>query len=140
MICSKGVLEVVMSLFVRSILLLSMLTLVWAKHVKVSITNSLEGKEVLNIHCKSKDDDLGRHVLHINQTFHWSFGTHIFWKTLFFCSFQWGNGPLLYYDAYIQIRDFEICDDCHWYIHKTGPCRYESCVHKCYKWNWCVPF
>jgi len=132
-----------MSLFVRSILLLSMLTLGWAKQVNMTITNNLEGNEDLYLHCKSKNNDIGLHFLHFNQTFGWSFGTQMFWKTLFFCSFKWGNGPLLYYDVYVQLRDFDVCENCLWYIHKAGPCRYESCitgscVRKCYKWNWCV--
>jgi len=140
LISRKRVLEVAMSRFVRSILLLFMLRLVCAKHVNLSITNNLEGNEDLSIHCKSKDDDLGLHLLHVNQTFGWGFGTNIFWKTLFFCSFQWGKGLLLYYDVYKEIRDFDLCENCHWHIHKAGPCRYESCtlescVCKCYKWN-----
>jgi len=126
-------------MFVRSIFLLSMLTLAWAKHVNVIITNKVEGNEDLYVHCKSKDDDLGLHLLHTNQTFRWGFGTHIFFRTLFFCSFRWRNGPLLYYDIYKQGRDFEICNNCFWDIHKAGPCRYECnpkpCMWKCYKWN-----
>jgi len=131
---------IAMSLIVRSILLVSMLTLVWAKHINVTITNHLEGDEDLYVHCKSKDNDLGLHLLHINQTFHWSFGTNILFRTLFFCSFRWENGPLLYYDIYKETRDLLVCDNCIWDFRKTGPCRYESCTSTscvliCYKWN-----
>ena len=45
-ISRKIVLEVAMSPFVRSILLLSILTLVWTKHINVSITNNLEGMKI----------------------------------------------------------------------------------------------
>ncbi|ESW11852.1 hypothetical protein PHAVU_008G064000 [Phaseolus vulgaris] len=118
-----------------------MLTLACAERTNVFITNSLEGREDLNLHCKSKDDDLGQHLLHINQSFKMSFRTKIFYGTLFFCSFQWGNGPVLHFDVYDEIRDQHKCDDdvCKWYVHKDGPCRYEpqldSSDRKCYPWN-----
>jgi len=64
----KRVLEVAMSVLVRCVLLLSMLTLTRA-NTHVFIMNGLEGKEDLHIYYKSKDDDLGPHVLRINQTF-----------------------------------------------------------------------
>ena len=85
-----------MSLIAKTVILLSMLKIVWATKVTVEITNTLEGKENLNIHCKSKDDDIGHHLLYYNQSFQWSFGTDFLGRTLFFCSFQWGNGDLLY--------------------------------------------
>jgi len=124
-----------MSLFAKIVVLLCMLTLAWAGKTTVQITNTLEGKQNLNIHCKSKDDDLGPHLLHINESFQWSFGPHFFKITLFFCSVQWGNGPLLHFDAYDQIRDYSLCKHCHWYIESYGPCRYQLGVRKCYKWN-----
>jgi len=94
--CRKRALEVAMSLIAKTVILLSMLTIVWATKVTVEITNTLEGKENLNIHCKSKDDDIGHHLLYYNQSFQWSFGTDFLGRTLFFCSFKWGNGDLLY--------------------------------------------
>jgi len=115
-----------MYLFLKSIVLLSMFILARGNiDINMNIENGLEGKEDLNIQCKSKDNDLGQHLLHINQIFHWSFGTRVIGKTLFFCSFQWENGHLLYFDVYDQKRDIELSGDCHWYIHKDGPCRYE---------------
>ena len=129
-----------MFVVVRCVLLLSMLTLTWANN-HVFITNNLEGREDLNIHCKSKDDDLGPHVLHINQYFRITFQPNFFFGTLFFCSFQWGNGPLFHFDVYDQNTDYYKCDaDCKWYVHKNGPCRNElqdnsSYVHKCYPWK-----
>jgi len=132
-----------MSVLVKIIFLLLMFTLIWGEGIDVYISNGLEGKEDLKIHCKSKDNDLGMHLLHINQTFHWNFGTNFFGGTLFFCSFQWGNGRVLYFNAYDQKRDSQLFPVCHWYIHKDGPCRYETqyyqppsaAIRKCYKWN-----
>jgi len=138
------VLEIAMSLIGRSVLLLYMFTLVCGKHhIHMYITNNLEGKEDLNIHCKSKSDDLGLHLLHINQTYNWDFGTNFFGGTLFFCSFQWNNGRLLYLDVYDETRDYSLCSDCHWYIHKNKPCRDElvegepptTLNRQCYNWK-----
>jgi len=137
-ISRKRASDLAMSLLAKIFVLLCMLTLAWAWPPKTSvkITNTLEGNENLNIHCKSKDDDLGMHLLHINENLKWSFGTNFFGRTQFFCSCEWGKGPLLYFDAYIQSRDYSICIDCHWYIKKDGPCRYEeSGILKCFKWN-----
>ncbi|KAK7374267.1 hypothetical protein VNO80_07695 [Phaseolus coccineus] len=136
----KRVLEVAMSVLVKSIIFLSMLTLAWASHTDVYVKNSLEGKEDLHIHCKSKDDDLGSHVLRINQTFKISFKTNFFYGTLFFCSFQWGNGLFLRFDVYDQTRDSNKCTECKWFIKKDGPCRDElqldsTYLRKCYEWN-----
>jgi len=128
-----------MSVVVRCVLMLSMLTLAWgANHVY--ITNHLEGREDLHIHCQSKDDDLGPHVLHINQYFRITFGLNFFTGTLFFCSFQWGNSPLFHFDVYDQDNDKKCHVECRWYVHKDGPCRNElqddsSYVRKCYPWK-----
>jgi len=80
-------------------MLCSTLRLVWAKDTNVYITNDLEGREDLNIHCKSGDDDLGQHVLHINQDFKMRFGANYLWGTLFFLFVSMGNGPLLHFDV-----------------------------------------
>jgi len=127
-------------------------TLVWANHVNVdslanhvdmSITNNLEGNEDLTLHCKSSENDLREQLLHINQTFKWGFGYNFFGGTKFICSFQWKNSPLLHFYAYNQNRDQGVCADCHWFIHKDGPCRYEKqpiekpgpdVLRICYNW------
>ncbi|TKY65446.1 Plant self-incompatibility S1 [Spatholobus suberectus] len=117
-----------MSLFVKSIFLLFVFTLVSERHVlaktHVSITNNLEENQDLNLHCKSADDDLGMQVLHFNQTFAWSFGVSVFWNTQFYCSFLWKNAPIVHYDMYIATRDESVCKVCNWYIKEGGPCRY----------------
>ncbi|KOM37164.1 hypothetical protein LR48_Vigan03g054500 [Vigna angularis] len=128
-----------MSAFSKSVLFLSMLTVLsWNSSVLgeiVSIRNTMKGKETLNLHCKSKDDDLGQHVLQFNQTFQWKFNPSVFADTLFFCSFQWGNSALVRYDVYVEDRDEGICKVCLWYVKEDGLCRQESNHLSCYKWN-----
>ncbi|KAJ9182190.1 hypothetical protein P3X46_006213 [Hevea brasiliensis] len=57
----------------------------------VHIVNNLTNN-ILNLHCKSKDDDLGPHALPVNTEFHFSFRVNLFGTTLFWCNFNWGNG------------------------------------------------
>ncbi|PON63769.1 Self-incompatibility protein [Parasponia andersonii] len=56
----------------------------------VKITNSLGPNIDLTLHCKSKDDDLGDHVLPYNASFGFDFNRNIWGTTLFFCGFPWG--------------------------------------------------
>ncbi|RDY03840.1 S-protein-like 29, partial [Mucuna pruriens] len=135
----KKLLEVAMSLFSKSIVLLFVVMLVSVSNVfgktHVLITNNLEQHQDLNIHCKSRDDDLGMKFLRFNETYEFSFGNSYIVDTQFYCSFQWKNGPLVYYDVYIQDRDDSLCRLCHWYVKKDGPCRFEDDHLTCYKWN-----
>ncbi|XP_058724421.1 S-protein homolog 29-like [Vicia villosa] len=91
--------------------------------IHVNIVNSLEGNLDLNLHCKSKDDDLGDHLLHHGERFSFSFRPKWFAKTLFFCSFVW-NGELHWFDIFI---DWDMpradCHSCNWNVYKSGPCR-----------------
>jgi hypothetical protein len=108
----------------------------WPAKVTVNITNSLSENLDLTIHCKSKDDDLGSHLLHHGDSFSWRFGRKFFGGTLFYCSFQWNN-ELHWFDTYNQ--DETDCNlHCNWYIHQSGPCllfdskEVEDCN---YSWN-----
>ncbi|RDX82151.1 S-protein-like 2, partial [Mucuna pruriens] len=97
-----------MSLFVRSVFLLGLLTLSSTSNgfalekTHVYIKNSL-GVDLL-IHCKSRDNDLGVQLLHPNDTFGFGFRVNLFGTTLFYCSFQWGN-DFHWFDIFIANRD-----------------------------------
>ncbi|XP_043720883.1 S-protein homolog 29-like [Telopea speciosissima] len=56
----------------------------------VYIINEL-GLLDLDIHCKSKNDDLGEHKLYSGQEYTWSFNENIFGGTLYWCNFYWVN-------------------------------------------------
>ncbi|KAF7131941.1 hypothetical protein RHSIM_Rhsim09G0046900 [Rhododendron simsii] len=45
----------------------------------------------LQIHCKSKDNNLGMHFLDNGQEFNWTFTPNFIGTTLFFCDFKWGS-------------------------------------------------
>ncbi|QHO08435.1 hypothetical protein HN51_067035 [Arachis hypogaea] len=100
------------------------------------IHNHLEGNLDLTVHCKSKDDDLGPHVLHPNQSYHFTFSPRIFFgATLFFCTFRW-KGSCHWFNIYDQYRDQDVCENiCHWIIKKAGPCQNTGSNHTCYPWK-----
>ncbi|XP_073282875.1 S-protein homolog 2-like, partial [Primulina huaijiensis] len=58
----------------------------------IYVANKLPpNSDPLQIHCASKNNDLGFHNLTTNQEFNWSFCTRVFGRTLFFCHFWWGK-------------------------------------------------
>jgi hypothetical protein len=131
-----------MSLFSQKILLLCVLLLVTLHNVfgvHVTIGNNLADNLDLSVHCKSKDDDIGVHLLHHRDIFGWKFGNNYFGQTLFYCSFEWINSGLHWFDIYDQKRDLHVCDShCNWYITESGPCRMVDADEKharCYPWN-----
>ncbi|EEF45215.1 S-protein homolog 21 [Ricinus communis] len=56
----------------------------------VHIINDLT-RHTLNVHCKSKDDDLGPHLLQLGEEFHFTFRVNFWGTTLFWCNFKWGK-------------------------------------------------
>ncbi|EYU39676.1 hypothetical protein ABFS82_06G182900 [Erythranthe guttata] len=51
--------------------------------------------EPLQLHCASKNKDLGNHTLDVFEDLSWSFCDNIFGNTLFFCHLKWNSnrGP-----------------------------------------------
>jgi len=117
------------------LLLLSMHNVLGLRHHHVSIVNNLGDNLNVTIHCKSKDNDLGVHLLRNGDSFGWEFNDNIFGTTLFYCSFQW-NGELHWYDIYKSDRDKDACRVCNWGVTKLGPCQFlsDESVH-CFPWN-----
>ncbi|GMN20758.1 hypothetical protein TIFTF001_047166 [Ficus carica] len=88
----------------------------------VVITNYLPNNQSLTLHCKSKDDDLGVHVLPPNGgSFRWLFRMNFWHTTLYFCSLNWSNGAVVF-DAYRAKRDYnKRCNfDCDWNVFEDG--------------------
>ncbi|KAL8141239.1 hypothetical protein V2J09_007260 [Rumex salicifolius] len=63
----------------------------------------------VELHCKSKEDDLGLHTLAPTEQFEWGFRTAIFETTLFFCGASWSLGHKEF-DSFKDDPNFE--DDC----------------------------
>jgi len=130
-----------MSLLTQKLLILCVLALLLMHNVigfgthHVNLINNLDNNLDLTIHCKSKDDDLGVHLLHHGDTYGFKFRDKIVGNTQFYCSFQW-TGEFHYFDVYIASEDSKICDTCNWSITNPGPCRDTSPEgHVCFHWN-----
>lgn len=81
----------------------------------VTVYNYLESKN-FTIHCKSKDDDLGTHVIAPGNSFTWKFQANLFVTTLFFCGVEWQDGHGTF-DIYKAKRDLLRCpNECLWKV------------------------
>ena len=94
---------------------------------KIDIKNSLPDGQELKLHCKSKDDDLGNHVIPNGGHYDWSFEDNYFftfWSTtLFTCNFECKFG----------IKNFTIYESgkteiLHWEAKEDGIHGYEVSV------------
>ncbi|XP_050215640.2 S-protein homolog 5-like [Mercurialis annua] len=132
----------------QRLLLLSVIAMSEAKYrfklnpATVIITSGLNPDLNLNLHCKSKDDDLGSHVIPHGTEYKFGFQPHFFGVTQFWCGFSWKNsGQERMFDIYIQNRDYPLCDVCKWVIQDKGPCMFLPKTPKpynctvCYPWN-----
>ena len=96
----------------------------------------LEHNLDLTIHCKSKNDDLGEHLLHHLDSFEFAFiPIELIGETLFFCGFRW-KGAFKWFDIYKGNRD--VCKDnlCNWNVMKDRLCtNVGNNIEQCYPYN-----
>ncbi|KAJ6758849.1 hypothetical protein OIU74_025499 [Salix koriyanagi] len=106
--------------------------------VHLKITNQLGSGLDLTIHCKSKDEDLGAHVVHFDGDYTMEFCSNAWGTTQYFCGMTW-SGKLHWFDIFVARRDSFRCGKCTWRILPRGPCMTytigESKEYKCYHWN-----
>ncbi|KAG5069441.1 hypothetical protein JHK85_001818 [Glycine max] len=57
----------------------------------VRVYNGMNDSILVHLHCQSKDDDLGQHVLAVGEHQEWSFEDRVFGNTLFWCTMDAGN-------------------------------------------------
>ncbi|XP_010523164.1 PREDICTED: uncharacterized protein LOC104801552 [Tarenaya hassleriana] len=99
----------------------------------VTITDDIARGVALTVHCKSKEDDLGAHVLRFGERYWFKFQTNWWKSTLFFCRFAWRE-EARWFDIFVASRDQDTCTKCNWSIRADGPCRIGK-GGKCYPWN-----
>ncbi|KAK9755550.1 hypothetical protein RND81_01G033800 [Saponaria officinalis] len=76
-------------------------------HVSNNISDT---SNLLYVHCKSKDDDLGEQRLSFNEERHWKFRTKIIGKmTHFTCDFKWGDKGRSF-DAFVDGVETNACN------------------------------
>lgn len=75
----------------------------------------------LKLHCQSKDDDLGYHMLDTNDDYKWSFCNNYFGRTVFSCHLCWGD-QLVGFDAFTSKWKDSYCIDgqCTWEVRTDG--------------------
>ncbi|KAF7848187.1 hypothetical protein BT93_L2214 [Corymbia citriodora subsp. variegata] len=90
---------------------------IWiTRHVHIINDLSID----MELHCQSKDDDLGARVLHPGQEQMIRFRMHFFKSTLFYCDTR-GEGRAKHFDVFVQNRDKNRCgDDCKWSMRDDG--------------------
>ncbi|KAF5204077.1 Self-incompatibility protein s1, partial [Thalictrum thalictroides] len=86
----------------------------------VRILNRLGNGTAMNIHCQSRDDDIGYKIVNDGDEISWSFRPRLFLNfgaTLFYCDVQWNMGAWLHFDAYDEHRDMDRCSrECRWMV------------------------
>lgn len=89
--------------------------------VRVKVANHLGSGRSLNVHCQSRDDDLGYMRIQDGVEIEWEFGVNFWGTTLFYCDVQWGDSEWYHFDAYSSKRDYNRCEEkCLWMINEEG--------------------
>ncbi|KAG5531608.1 hypothetical protein RHGRI_026279 [Rhododendron griersonianum] len=108
-----------------------------AAKTNVRILNEL-GTDLL-IHCKSKDDDLGSHVIPFEGSYGWSFNPNFFLTTLFYCHMRWAGHHDEYFNVYDAKRDaFRCYSDCVVAVLQPAICLYDPKIKDytpCFGWD-----
>lgn len=107
-------------------------------HLRITNELGISGGDLL-LHCKSKQDDLGQHILPFEGFFEFHFRPDIMMDTQYYCYFQWQHGAYHWFDIYMTFRDENRCDkQCWWIIKPDGPClidRQTGAYDLCAPWN-----
>ncbi|KAK9006014.1 hypothetical protein V6N11_035068 [Hibiscus sabdariffa] len=88
----------------------------------VHVANGFSNNNQLTIHCASKDDDLGEHVLQVSQEWSWSFRENFWGTTQFWCNMN-GEGHSKTVDVFVMEWGFlDTCGDkeCFWSVRDDG--------------------
>ncbi|OVA18533.1 Plant self-incompatibility S1 [Macleaya cordata] len=96
----------------------------WRK-IHVHVENDITPNKMMELHCKSKDDDLGLRSLEYKESFSWKFKINFSKTTLFFCYMGWNgtDGKLVQgsFEIYSAKRDRTRCGtQCYWSARKDG--------------------
>ncbi|KAJ8759238.1 hypothetical protein K2173_006758 [Erythroxylum novogranatense] len=78
-------------------------------YTTVRIFNKMKDGSSFTIHCKSKDDDLGSHVIEVGKSYEWKFRINFWSTTLFFCNTYWKD-KFIGFNAFDAKRDSTRCD------------------------------
>lgn len=76
----------------------------WTNGWTINVANEINNKGPIQVHCKSKDDDIGMKSLGYHQSIDWKFCENVISpSTVYFCHFYMGN----------QEQRFDVFNDTH---------------------------
>ncbi|KAL3536019.1 hypothetical protein ACH5RR_004480 [Cinchona calisaya] len=108
-------------LFMMVLVLVLIQSQSFLEKVHVTVINGLGNGRIMSIHCQSRDDDLGNHILPDGHATEWSFRVNIWGTTVFYCDVTWIDSSMHHFDAYSHRRDHNRCKrDCIWMIKDDG--------------------
>lgn len=88
--------------------------------IRVHIVNGFQS-ETLQVHCKSKENDLGDRNIPVNQEFSWKFHINIWRSTLFFCDTRWSRGHKRFDAFAVRYALMDYCNgNCVWKANETA--------------------
>lgn len=97
---------------------------------KIIVLNDIIQKNAapLKVHCQSKDNDLGYHILPFARDLDWSFRANFWATTRFYCHFWWGRKQRafdVFYDGWSEFCDapkdsIDNRNYCFWVVRTDG--------------------
>ena len=106
---------------------------IFTPKVEVHIISNLSpNSPSLEVHCQSGEDDLGKHVVGVNQDYHWSFCNSVLGNTLFSCNLRSGSKEVGFVAYSSEWRQWCPNNTCKWTAKDDGIYFYEA---KRYQWN-----
>ncbi|OIT28050.1 hypothetical protein A4A49_59712, partial [Nicotiana attenuata] len=100
---------------------------IFSKKFEVHVINKLPSDSPqLQIHCASKNNDLGDNNVAIDEDFNWSFCESFLDRTLFFCHFWWGSQNKVFNvfdDPYYCVKhgaNINVLNYCKWEVRPDG--------------------
>lgn len=110
------------------------------KHVV--IINELNSQATMLLRCKNKRKDLGLQVLHVEESFAFSFRVNLRKTTRYICTFNWPEHQATFAIFKVDRDDspkskIGLCRVCIWKIYELGPCRAKSngTSLDCFDWD-----
>ncbi|XP_010543913.1 PREDICTED: pumilio homolog 15-like [Tarenaya hassleriana] len=107
----------------------------------VAIRNALEHNKTLKVHCKSKDNDLGFHLLGPDTVYRFKFHDNFGLSTLYWCNL-WQGPHYKHYQVFVAYRSiwfWRADKTVMWEAREDGIYEYVDDTHAVFKYKWDAP-
>ncbi|KAG2710119.1 hypothetical protein I3760_04G009800 [Carya illinoinensis] len=107
------------------------------ERVSKSFNDLGNGLDLITVHCKSANGDLGVHFIKADDSYTFDFQPNLWGTALYLCRFTW-TGTFHLFDIYVFKRVHPLCSRCIWKIRPQDPCmfNYDSNVYDIFPPNW----